>query len=264
MIIIFIYNQIIQLIYIKKSIPCNTFSFSRKNILTGGKAMESMFRLLNKCSLFNHLSVEETEKLLADITCSIKCYKKNEVIFSPLQPADRLGILLNGSIDAQKIFASGKVITIGRRFPYDLIADVPIFANTGYYPSTISACENSHIWLVNKANLLKLFAKDNRIMVKFLESVSNRTLALNNMVEILSLNSIPAKIAYFLTMEQKRENSNTITLKFPKKSLAEQINVSRPSLSRELKKMQLSGIISCHKRTIKVHSLEKLANLYPG
>jgi len=226
--------------------------------------MDSMFRLLNNSSLFSHLSVEEIEKLLKDITSSFKCYRRNEVIFSPHQPADTLGILLKGSIDAQKIFASGKVITIGRRFPYDLIADVPIFANTGYYPSTISACENSQIWLVNKANLLKLFTKDTRVMLKFLESVSNRALALSSVVEILSLNSVPAKIAYFLTMEQKIQKSCTITLKFPKKSLAEQINVSRPSLSRELKKMQLSGIISCHKRTIKVHSLEKLATLYPG
>jgi CRP-like cAMP-binding protein len=223
--------------------------------------MDSMFQLLNRCSLFNHLSVEETATLLRDIAFSIRCYKKNEVIFSPLHPADTLGVILEGSIDAQKIFASGKVITVSRRFPCDLIADAPIFASISYYPSTVTACENSRIWLVNKTELLKLFTRDNRLMVKFLESVSNRALALNSLIEILSLNSVPAKIAYFLTLEHKNQNSNTITLRFPKKSLAEQINVSRPTLSRELKKMQLGGIISCHKRTIKIHSLEKLADL---
>jgi len=226
--------------------------------------MDSMIRLLNKCCLFNHLSVEETERLLKDIISGIKCYKRNEVIFSPFHPAETLGVILTGSIDAQKFFASGKVITVSRRFPCDLIADASIFANINYYPSTVSACENSHIWLVNKANLLKLFSMDNRIMVKFLESVSNRALALNSVIEILSLNSVPAKIACFLTMEQKKQKSSTITLRFPKKSLAEQINVSRPTLLRELKKMQLKGIISCHKRTIKINSPEKLAGLCNG
>jgi CRP-like cAMP-binding protein len=226
--------------------------------------MDSMIQLLNKSYLFSHLSVEEIERLLKDVSSGIKCYKKNEVIFSPLHPADTLGILLKGSIEAQKIFASGKVITISRRFPYDLIADIPIFSNTDCYPSAISACENSHIWLINKANLLNIFAKDPRVMLKFLESVSNRALALSNMVEILSLHSVPAKIAYFIAMEQRRQKSSTITLKFPKKSLAEQINVSRPTLSRELKKMQLKGIISCHKRTIRIQSAEKLAALYNG
>ncbi len=226
--------------------------------------MEDVRQLLNKCCLFNHLSVEETEKIIDDISCSIKYYKKGEVIFSPLQTADRLGVILKGSIDVQKFFASGKVITVGRRLPYDLIADASMFASISCYPATVSARENSYVWLINKAQLLKIFAKDNRIMVKFLESVSNRTLALNTMVEILSLNSVPAKIAYFLTMEQKKANSNTITLKFPKKSLAEQINVARPTLSRELKKMQLDGIISYDKRTIKIHNLEKLSDFYPG
>lgn len=223
--------------------------------------MQSILPLLNRSSLFSHLSLEETSNLLRDTAFSIRCYKRNEVIFSPLHPANMLGVILEGSIDAQKILASGKVITVSRRFPYDLVADAPIFANINYYPSTVTACENSRIWLVNKDELLKLFARDNRLMVKFLESVSNRTLALNNLIEILSLNSVSAKIAYFLTMEHKNQNSSTITLRFPKKSLAEQINVSRPTLSRELKKMQLRGIISCHKRTIKIHSLEKLTDL---
>lgn len=55
--------------------------------------MDSMFQLLNRCSLFNHLSVEETATLLRDIAFSIRCYKKNEVIFSPLHPADTLGVI---------------------------------------------------------------------------------------------------------------------------------------------------------------------------
>ncbi|MEW6541105.1 MAG: Crp/Fnr family transcriptional regulator [Bacillota bacterium] len=224
--------------------------------------MDSTIRLLNSCSLFSHLSVDELESLLKDVASSVKCYKKNEVIFSPLYPADTLGVILKGSIDAQKIFVSGKVITVSKRFPCDLIADASIFANTNYYPSTVTACENSHIWLINKTNLLKLFAKDNRIMAKFLESVSNRALALTSMIEILSMKSISAKIAYFLTMEQKKQKSSTIVLRFTKTSWAEQMDVSRPALSREIKKMQHKGIISCHKRIIEIHSLEKLADLF--
>ena len=163
--------------------------------------MASIIKLLNKCILFNHLSIDELSSLLCEITFNVKFYKKKEVIFSPLHHSDTLGIIMEGSIDAQKIFASGKVITVSRRFPYDLIADASVFANINYYPSTVSACENSHIWLVNKANLLKLFTMDNRIMVKYLESVSNRALALNSVIEILSLSSVPAKIACFLIQD---------------------------------------------------------------
>ncbi|AOT69010.1 Crp/Fnr family transcriptional regulator [Geosporobacter ferrireducens] len=223
--------------------------------------MHNLINALTHCVLFNHLSMDEVSHLLSDVTYTIKFYKKNEVVFSPHHPSDTLGIILDGSVDVQKIFASGKAITVNRRYSYDLIADASLFANIDCYPSTISTCENSHIFLINKCSLLKLFSKDEKIMSKFLESVSNRVLALNNTIEILSLNSVPSKIAYFLILEQKKQKSNTIKLKFTKKSLAEHINVSRPTLSRELKNLQLQGIISFHKRIIEIHSLEKLEAL---
>jgi CRP-like cAMP-binding protein len=223
--------------------------------------MHTSIKFLNNCVLFNHLSADQISHILSDITYTIKFYKKNEVVFSPLYPSDHLGIILDGCVDVQKIFASGKAITVNRRFPYDLIADASIFANIECYPSTITTCENSHILLINKDNLLKLFSKDEQIISKFLESVANRVLALNNTIEILSLNSVPAKIAYFLIIEQKKQRSNVIQLKFTKKSLAEHLNVSRPTLSRELKNMQLVGILSFHKRIIEIHNLEKLEEL---
>lgn len=261
MIIMFIYDSIIQLLpLIKKYLGLHFFFIYTYNF-RGGSAVNSMLSQLNKCSLFNHLSAGDVEKLLKGIAFNIKSYKRNEVIFSPLRPVDTLGIILRGAVDAQKLLASGKVITVSRRFPYDLIADASIFAAIDCYPSTVSACENSHVWLINKTELLKLFARDNMLMLKFLESVSNRALALSNAIELFSLRSVGAKIAHFLTMEQGRQKSSTITLLFSKKSLAEQLNVSRPTLSRELKKMQRGGIISCNKRTISILDQSKLLEL---
>jgi CRP-like cAMP-binding protein len=170
-------------------------------------------------------------------------------------------VILRGAVDAQKLLASGKVITVSKRFPYDLIADVSLFAATDYYPSTVSACENSQIWLINKTELLKLFARDHTLVLKFLESVSNRALALSNAIELFSLRSVSAKVAHFLVTEQRRRNDNTITLQFSKKSLAEQLNVSRPTLSRELMNMQQRGIISCNKRTIVILDPSRLLEL---
>lgn len=223
--------------------------------------MDNISRLLNHCKLFNHLSIDEISELLSQITYSVKAYKKNEVIFSPHQATNNLGIILTGVVDVQKIFASGKAITVNRRFHTELIADASLFANIEHYPSTISACENSQILLINKSNLLKLFSLDEMIMINFLECVSNRVLGLNNTIEILSISSVVAKIAYFLILEQKKQRSDIITLKFSKKSLAEHINVSRPTLSRELQKMQQMGIISFEKRTIKILDMEKLEKL---
>lgn len=223
--------------------------------------MSSSIRLLNHCVLFSHLSKEDIEEMLSDIVYTIRLYKKNEVVFSPHHFTDTLGIVLDGSVEVQKIFASGKVVTVNRRLPYDLIADASLFADINHYPSTITACENTQIFLINKSSLLQLFSKDQNIMANFLKAVSNRVLALNKTIDILSLNSVPAKIAYFLITEHRKQKSLTIKLEFTKKSLAEHLNVSRPTLSRELKNLQTKGMISFVKRRIEIHNLEKLEEL---
>lgn len=223
--------------------------------------MDAVIRQLINCNLFNHLNYNDLNSLFSDINFTVKSFKKNEVIFSPHMRADTLGIVLKGSIDVQKIFASGKSVVVSRRFEYELIADAAIFAKIDYYPSTITACEDSLIFLINKDSLIKLFSRDENIMTKFLESVSTRVLNLNTSIEILSINSVPGKIAYFLLEERENQNSDTIKLKFPKKTWAEHLNVSRPTLSRELRKMEEDNIISFNKRFIYLHNLEKLEEL---
>lgn len=223
--------------------------------------MPHTLEALCHCILFQHLTSKEIKSLLVDIPHRIKICKKNEIVFSPHHHLDDLGIILEGSVDVQKIFASGKALTVSQRNRYELVADAALFANVSCYPSTVTACENSRIFFISKSNLLKLFALNQTIETKFLECVSNRILALNNTIEILSLGSVPAKIAYFLIQEQKKQASNTIRLMFTKKALAERINVSRPALSKELRNMQDQGLLSLNKRIIKIHNVETLEDL---
>jgi CRP-like cAMP-binding protein len=227
----------------------------------GDCIMQNMGDALKNCVLFDHLPSDKISSLLSKVIYTVKHYRRNEVIFSPHQLCDSLGIILDGKVDIQKIFPSGKMVTINRRGKFDLIADASLFADTEYYPSTIVACVDSHILLFSKTNLMKLFSMDERILSKFLRSVSNRVLALNYTIEILSLCSVAAKISYYLINQYKKHGSNIIRLEFTKKSLAEYLNVSRPTLSRELKNMQKMGIISFDRHHIQINNLDRLVEL---
>lgn len=223
--------------------------------------MDNLFALLQKCSLFTNKSIDEIQTLLGKINYRIQLFKENEIIFSANDFADTMGIILSGVVDVQKVFPSGKIVTVTTRSNFDLLADASMFAKTIYYPSTISACKTSRILFIPKSELLKLFALDQTIVFNFLESVSNRILALNRKIETLSLTSIQEKIAYFLLTEHEHKGSMILTLPFSKKSWAEHLNVSRPSLSRELKQLETAGLLSVDKRTIEIKDLEKLKEL---
>lgn len=223
--------------------------------------MNSTLLTLQKCSLFKNKSLSEIEYLLSNISYTIKDFLKNEIVFSYKKTADTLGILLSGCINVQKLFPSGKVVTITTRDIGDLIADASIFSKAQYYPSTIYTCVSSKILFISKTELLKLFSLDEDIIINFLESVSNRALTLNQKIEILSLNSIKERIAFFLLKEYTHNKSYKITLPFSKKIWAEYMNVSRSSLSRELKELCIKDILSFKERTITIINLDALKEI---
>lgn len=223
--------------------------------------MDTILQSLKKCILFKNKSLSEIENLLSRIDYKIKDYYENEIIFSSVQAAEKMGIILFGSVDVQKIFPTGKVVIIERKKSPELIAESSIFSRLDFYPDTISACKSCKILFIHKSQLQKLFSYDNDIMYSFLEYVSNSALTFRNKIGILSLDSIQQKISGFLIYDYKNNNSSTIRLPFSKKVWAEYLNVSRTSLSRELRDMQNKGIISFEKRIIKIHDYRRLENI---
>lgn len=223
--------------------------------------MEQLLRALQHSALFHKKTLAEIADLLSKVNYRIREFKENEIIFASNQPADTLGIILDGMVDVKKDFLSGRVITVTTRGRFDLLADAAMFSETRYYPGTLFACKPSKIFLLAKNDLLRLFLLDQTVMLNFLCSVSKRMLALNQKIEILSLSSIQAKIAHFLITESQSRCSAVITLPFSKKAWAEHLNVSRTSLSRELRRLETAKLIAFHNRTIHIKQLAKLTDL---
>lgn len=223
--------------------------------------MDKLLQALQQSALFQKKTLTEIAGLLAKIHYRIREYQENEIIFSVNQAADTLGIIIDGSVDVKKDFLSGKVITVTTRGKFDLLADAAMFGGTQYYPGTIFASKSSKIFLLHKKDLLELFTLDQTIMLNFLCSVSKRMLALNQKIEILSLSSIQSKIAHYLITESQSRRSVVITLPFSKKAWAEHLNVSRTSLSRELRRLESANFISFSNRTIQINQLAKLNEL---
>ena len=223
--------------------------------------MNKNLSVLKKSALFKNKESNEIETLLSNISIRIENFAENDVIFSPVQNADKMGIVVSGSVDVQKLFPTGKVVIIERKKNADMIAEASMFSRLDYYSDTIVACKPCEVMLITKNDLLKLFELDNTILLNFLEHVSNSTLVLKNKIGILSLDSIRAKIAGYLIYDYKMNGSHVISLPFSKKEWAEYMDVSRTSLSRELRGLELEGILSFDKRTIEIMDMDGLEKI---
>jgi DNA-binding transcriptional regulator LsrR (DeoR family) len=81
---------------------------------------------------------------------------------------------------------------------------------------------------------------------------------LNKQVEYLTIKSIRGKISTFLIEQYNTFGSLTFVLPMNRKEFAEFLNVSRPSLSREMSRMRDEGIIDFHMSAVKIIDLDRL------
>lgn len=210
------------------------------------------------CSLFKGVSKEQINTHMSSIKYQTVVYNKNDVIAIEGDDASSLGIIINGNIEIQKLYASGKIITIDRLSRGNIFGEVIIFSQMGRYPSTIVSSENSKILFIPKSEMLKLCSMDIQVLNNFMALLSNKILMLNKKLRNLSFETIRQKVSNFIMDEYKRQKNNPIKFTISRKEMADYLGIQRPSLSRELIHMKEENLIDFDKHYIKIMDLEAL------
>jgi cAMP-binding proteins - catabolite gene activator and regulatory subunit of cAMP-dependent protein kinases len=94
-----------------------------------------------------------------------------------------------------------------------------------------------------------------------LKLISDKTLMLNKQVEYLSMKSMRGKISSFLIEQYKKTGYTTFILPMMRNELADFLNVSRPSMSREMGRMRDEGVIDFHKSSIRIKDIAALKQM---
>jgi len=224
--------------------------------------MHTIIKTLHKTILFKGKTLNEVEILLKKTNFKVKIYDNNSIIFGVEDPTTQIGIILSGAVEVQKNLSTGKTVIILNHEKGSLIGQGSVFSRTHYYPCNMYAKKNTKILIISKESFLSLLASDTLILNNFLHSFANRILLLNQQTELLSYSSIHKKIAFsLLHMFTNLRNGQIIKLPYTKKEWSEHLNVSRPSLFRELKTLCEQDILHIQKRTITILDEEALVRI---
>lgn len=214
--------------------------------------------VLNKCIIFKKFSPQEINNLLLNINYKITFYAKDSIIAAESDECSSLGLILSGSVEVKKLFASGKTVTIAKFLPSDIFGEVIIFSETHKYPSTIVSSDDCKILYITKEAILQLCTINSIILSNFMGLLSNKILMLNKRLKNFSYNTIREKVASFLLDIYYVRKKLIFQIDFSRKEMAESLGIPRPSLSRELVNMKNEKIIDFHKNTFKILDLNKL------
>lgn len=198
--------------------------------------------VLQSCLLFRGKSVEEVGTLLQTMLYTVKSCNKKELVVSEGEPA-RLGIVLSGQVEIQKISPNGNNVTIARLVEGQTFGEAVLFRKENIFPATITASDPCLIMFISKQDLLQLFTRDIDILSRYIENLSERLVMVNRKIGILSAGTLRRRIVFYLLEQAGQQASDMIRLPFGRTEWAEHLNAKRPSLSRELGYLRNSGWI---------------------
>src|SRR5471030_2803533 len=220
--------------------------------------MEDIISKLEGNEFFKDISNEEIKKLISNIGCSLKTYKKGEIIATEEDECTSLGFVLAGVVEIQRIYLSGKQIVLKRLNNGDVFGEALIFSKKSNYPSTVMAFSSCNVLYISKADILKLCTMDERVLGNFMSALSNKILMLNSKIKSIAFKSIKHKVINFILEQAKIQKSETINLKESKEEIASAMGIPRPSLSRELMNLRDLNYIEFDRNAIKILKIEEL------
>ncbi|MGN9160065.1 Crp/Fnr family transcriptional regulator [Clostridium sulfidigenes] len=220
--------------------------------------MKDILKLLQNNFLFKGIDSENLKKIYEETKYHINKYDKGEIIAHEEEECSTIGLILEGTIELQRIYPSGKYIVLNKLTLGDVFGEAIIFSKQENYPATVIALNQCSILYIDKVDMLELFSREKRILENFLELLSNKVLMLNSKIKNISFKNIKHRVINYILEAMKLQKNSTIKLKESKESIAAALGIPRPSLSRELINLRDMGYIDFDRSNIKILDIEAL------
>lgn len=218
--------------------------------LESGKCMHQYTEPLKKCAVFSGIDEKLLVEILNMVNTRITSYGRSQTIAFEGDECSSIGIVLDGHVEIQKLFLSGKTLTISTLSPGDTFGEVIVFSNMRRYPSTIVSSSSSKVMYIGRDDIVQLCLSDKGILKNFMELLSNKILMLNRKITLLSFDTLREKVCNYFMDEYRKQKSKDILLPLSRKEMAEALGVQRPSLSREFINMKDEGLIDFDKNRV--------------
>lgn len=229
----------------------------------GGKKMyEKYLEKVSEVSLFHGIERDGILMMLNCLKPRVCCYKKTDYIVSGGDIYESVGIVIKGTATVSKENAAGNRIVMTLLKQGDIFGEIVAFSSQMTWPATVQAQEACEVLFLPRGKIVgdcDRMCSWHRILIQnFLRIISERAMMLNKKVEYLTIKSMRGKISTYLLDQYKKTGDKKIVLPLNRNELADFLNVSRPSMSREMGKMREEGLIDFHLTAFEILDLEAL------
>jgi CRP/FNR family transcriptional regulator, dissimilatory nitrate respiration regulator len=207
--------------------------------------------LLLRAPLFKDLNIQEIRDILNHLPHRLKKYKAGNLIAQSGETVDKLMIVTYGFVKGEMIDFAGKIIKIEDIQAPGALASAFIFGNKNRFPVNVLAITDTELLVVDKPDFLKLLKNNEKILINFLDIISNRSQFLSEKIKFLSFKTIKAKLAH-LILQKAGKKENVVTFDMTQNDLADFFGVARPSVARALGELEDDGYLRADRKIITI------------
>ena len=219
---------------------------------------------LASSKLFQMITEKERERILKCSRSGQREYPGGTYIFEQGGTPSRLFLLLKGQVQICKDFTSGKRDVLYLVEPGNVFGEIFLFGDKKRYWYDAVAVTDVTV-LEMPWDFFYHFCSNacdhhKQLTQNMLEIMSENNFKITRKLHIVSTSSLRERIAIWLIDSMNEEA--VVELHMNREQLADFLGVARPSLSRELMRMQKDGLIEVERRTIRVCDKAAVEMLY--
>jgi CRP-like cAMP-binding protein len=218
------------------------------------------FAILSRSPLFKGISPDEITGIMSGIPMRIRKFPAGTMVYSTGDTVSALALVISGYVKGEMIDFTGRVIKIEDIQAPGVIAPAFMFGNRNRFPVNVVAVPDTELLIIDKNDFLNLLKYDTRILINFLDLISNRSQFLSEKIKFLNFKTIRSKLAHYI-LDLAPDGKNIVKLDRTQNDLADYFGVARPSIARSLSEMEDLGFISTNGKMITILNRRDLTAL---
>ena len=190
-----------------------------------------------------------------------KDFKRGSLIFSEGDEGNGFYIVAQGRVKIYKISMEGKEQILHIFGSGEPFGEVPVFSGDAF-PANAHALEKCSLIFFPRDTFIQFISENIPIALNMLSVLSMRLRQFTVQVENLSLKEIPGRLAgYLLLLAKEQQSEKIIRLSISKGQLASLLGTIPETLSRIFSKMNDKKLIDVEGKNIKILDIDALEDL---
>ena len=206
--------------------------------------------MLGKTVLFKTMTEEEILLCLKELRSQEKKYKKGTVIMHAGSLAERVGLVLSGSVTIESNDVCGNCTILSHVGSGQFFAETYALLPDEVMLVDVRANEDCNILFVTVGGLFKSRISStwkDKLTRNLLMISAHKNLTLSGRSFHTAPKSARGRILSYLNTVSLQKHTNEFDIPFDRQQLADYLNLERTNMSKELGRMKRDGIIECRK-----------------